>query len=109
MTPVRPIDTFITENSTIKFGNSEISVFHIPGHTPGHVVFYSKADQLLIAGDVLFYGSIGRTDLQGGNHSDLVNNIKEKLLTLPEETIVYCGHGPETNIGFEKKHNPYLL
>ncbi|MCY1718826.1 MBL fold metallo-hydrolase [Prolixibacteraceae bacterium Z1-6] len=106
--PVRPIDAFLVENEKIKFGNSELEVIHIPGHTPGHVVFYNKEAEVLIAGDVLFYGSIGRTDLPGGNHNDLISNIKNKLFDLPDNTKVYCGHGPETTIGFEKSTNPFL-
>lgn len=106
--PVQPIDAFLTENKNIKFGNTELEVIHIPGHTPGHVVFYNREAEVLIAGDVLFYGSIGRTDLPKGNHDDLISNIKNKLLILPENTKVYCGHGPETTIGFEKSSNPFL-
>ena len=106
--PMKPIDAFLKEGENIKFGNSELEVIHIPGHTPGHVVFYHAASEVLIAGDVLFYGSIGRTDLPGGNHSDLINGIKTKLFKLPDATKVYCGHGPETSLGFEKSTNPFL-
>jgi glyoxylase-like metal-dependent hydrolase (beta-lactamase superfamily II) len=106
--PVRPIDAFLTENETVKFGNTTLEVLHIPGHTPGHVVFYNQEAGILIAGDVLFYGSIGRTDLPRGNHNDLISNIKTKLFKLPDNTKVYCGHGPETTIGFEKSTNPFL-
>lgn len=106
--PVRPIDHFLSENEIVKFGNSEFEVIHIPGHTPGHVVFYNKEAEVLIAGDVLFYGSIGRTDLPRGNHNDLITNIKNKLFLLPDNTKVYCGHGPETTLGFEKSSNPFL-
>ncbi len=106
--PVNPIDAYLTENDKIKFGNTELDVIHVPGHTPGHVVFYNKEAEVLIAGDVLFYGSIGRTDLPGGNHNDLISNIKNKLFPLPDTTKVYCGHGPETTIGFEKSTNPFL-
>lgn len=108
MTPVKPIDAFIEEGQTIKFGNSKLEVIHVPGHAPGHVVFYSKNDGVLIAGDVLFYGSIGRTDLPGGDFDTLITNIKEKLFPLPNDTKVYCGHGPETTLGFEKENNPFL-
>lgn len=108
MGEVKPIDHFLKEGEKLKFGNSELDVIHVPGHTPGHVVLYSNADKFLIAGDVLFYGSIGRTDLPGGNHQDLILNIKNKLFELPEDTKVYCGHGQETTIGFEKKTNPFL-
>lgn len=106
--PMKPIDAFLTEGENVKFGNSELEVIHIPGHTPGHVVFYNREAEVLIAGDVLFYGSIGRTDLPGGNHNDLITNIKTKLFKLPDNTKVYCGHGPETTLGFEKSSNPFL-
>lgn len=105
---VQPINDFLVEGENIKFGNTELEVIHIPGHTPGHVVFYNKEAEVLIAGDVLFYGSIGRTDLPGGNHEDLISNIKNKLFALPDSTKVYCGHGPETTLGFEKTSNPFL-
>jgi glyoxylase-like metal-dependent hydrolase (beta-lactamase superfamily II) len=106
--PVRPIDSFLNENEQVKFGNSVFEIIHIPGHSPGHVVFYNKKNGILIAGDVLFYGSIGRTDLPGGNYETLISNIKNKLFKLPDETKVYTGHGPETTIGFEKSTNPFL-
>jgi glyoxylase-like metal-dependent hydrolase (beta-lactamase superfamily II) len=108
MNPVQPINEFLVENETIKFGNTELVVIHVPGHSPGHVVFYNKEAEVLIAGDVLFYGSIGRTDLPGGNYEQLITNIKTKLFVLPDSTKVYCGHGPETTIGFEKSSNPFL-
>lgn len=101
-------DSFFGEGDQITFGNSYLQVIEAPGHSPGGVVFYNPEQNMLIVGDVLFYGSIGRTDLPGGSFERLVGNIKTKLLTLPEETVVYCGHGPETTIGFEKKNNPFL-
>jgi len=100
--------SFIDENDLISFGENELSIIHAPGHSPGHVVFYHKKTNQLINGDVLFKGSIGRTDLMLGNHEQLINSIKTKLFVLPEETIVYCGHGTETTIGNEKKFNPFL-
>lgn len=108
MKPVQPINSYLQEGEKIKFGNSELLIIHIPGHSPGHVVFYNAENNFLIAGDVLFYGSIGRSDLPGGSHLELVSNIKNKLFILPEETKVYCGHGPETKLGFEKTTNPFL-
>ncbi len=108
MNPVAPIETFLVENEFVEFGNSKLKIIHIPGHSPGHVVFYSEADKILIAGDVLFYGSIGRTDLPGGDYEKLLSNIKNKLFALPDDTKVYCGHGPETTLGFEKRSNPFL-
>lgn len=108
MEPIDKPDAFFKEGDKINFGNSYLQVIEAPGHSPGGVVFYNPEQKILIAGDVLFYGSIGRTDLPGGSFEKLVGNIQTKLLTLPEETVVYCGHGPETTIGFEKKHNPFL-
>jgi glyoxylase-like metal-dependent hydrolase (beta-lactamase superfamily II) len=108
MEPVDPPDAFFQEDDQINFGNSYLKVIEAPGHSPGGVTFYNPEQKILIAGDVLFYGSIGRTDLPGGSFEQLTRNIKSKLLTLPEETVVYCGHGPETTIGFEKKNNPFL-
>lgn len=99
---------FLEEGEIIRFGNSELKVICVPGHSPGSVAFYSEADQLLIAGDILFCNSVGRSDLPGGSHELLVGGIKEKLLVLDPKVKVYCGHGPETTIGAEKDNNPYL-
>ncbi len=108
MDSVSPINEFLTENDKIRFGNTELQIFHVPGHSPGHVVFYHAESRILIAGDVLFYGSIGRTDLPGGDYQTLISGIKEKLFVLPDDTRVFSGHGPETTIGFEKMNNPFL-
>ena len=108
MKPVLPVNELLVEKEFIQFGNSVLEIIHVPGHSPGHVVFYSKEDKILIAGDVLFYGSIGRTDLPGGDYETLISNIKNKLFLLPDNTKVYCGHGPETTLGFEKTTNPFL-
>lgn len=108
MGPVQSPDFFFSENESVKFGNTELRIIHIPGHSPGHVVFYSEKEKILIAGDVLFYGSIGRTDLPGGNYQVLISGIKDKLFRLPEETKVFCGHGPETKLSIEKSSNPFL-
>ena len=108
MNAVAPVDAYLNENEFVEFGNSSLKIIHIPGHSPGHVVFYSESDKILIAGDVLFYGSIGRTDLPGGNYETLISGIKNKLFALPDVTTVFCGHGPETKLGFEKKTNPFL-
>lgn len=99
---------FLADSGTIIFGKSELSLIFAPGHSPAHLCFYSQEDQLLIGGDVLFNRSIGRTDLPGGNYQQLITNIKEKLFKLPDDCIVYPGHGPETSIGEEKKFNPFL-
>jgi len=101
-------DTYFEEGDRIAFGNSFLQVIAAPGHSPGGVVFYNPEQKILLAGDVLFYGRIGLTDLPGGSFEQLIGNIKTKLLILPEETIVYSGHGPETSIGFEKTKNPFL-
>jgi glyoxylase-like metal-dependent hydrolase (beta-lactamase superfamily II) len=105
---VSPVDSFLKENEKVVFGKSELQVIHVPGHSPGHVCLYNNEANILIAGDVLFYGSIGRTDLPGGNYEELISNIQSKLLVLPDNTVVYSGHGPKTSIGFEKKSNPFL-
>lgn len=98
----------LVEGDIIKFGNTELKAIHVPGHSPGSICFYNEKDGVLIAGDVLFLESIGRTDLIQGDLGTLLDGITKKLLTLPEETKVYCGHGPSTTIGHEKTHNPYL-
>jgi glyoxylase-like metal-dependent hydrolase (beta-lactamase superfamily II) len=101
-------EKFLEETGTVSFGNSVLELIFAPGHSPAHLCFYSKADSFLIGGDVLFYNSIGRTDLPGGDHNTLIKNIKEKILTLPIDVTVYPGHGPKTAIGFEKLNNYYL-
>lgn len=102
------IGKFLNEGDRIKFGNQTLEIFHIPGHSPGSIVFYSASNGCLFGGDVLFHSSIGRTDLYGGSYDDLVNGIHEKLFTLPDETVIYSGHGPSTTIGYEKKNNPFV-
>ncbi|MEJ6982500.1 MBL fold metallo-hydrolase [Pedobacter sp. P351] len=101
-------ENFLEEKGEVTFGTSILELIFAPGHSPAHLCFYSKADKFLIGGDVLFYGSIGRTDLPGGNHDTLIKNIKEKILILPDDVTVYPGHGGETTIGFERVHNYYL-
>lgn len=100
--------SFFEDGDVLTFGNSLLKVIYVPGHSPGGVAFYSEADKLLIAGDILFQGSVGRTDLPKGNHQQLITGIKEKLLILDPDTKVYCGHGPETTIGEEKSFNQFL-
>ena len=100
---------FLDQGDTIKLGNDEMEVINAPGHSPGSICFYSRSQHFIIAGDALFKNSIGRTDLPGGNHQTLLNSIKQNLFVLPNDVIVYSGHGPETTIGDEKKYNPYLL
>lgn len=103
-----PVEAFLVGNQTIKFGKSELQVLTVPGHSPGSLAFYNKKNGFAIVGDALFAGSIGRTDLWGGNKEVLVAAIRDKLLSLPDETVVYPGHGPETRIIDEKYSNPYL-
>jgi len=103
------MDVLLEDNEDISFGNSSLRIRHIPGHSPGSIVFYSENQKFVIVGDVLFSGSIGRTDLPGGNYQTLISGIKEKLLALDDDIIVYSGHGPETTIGTERVSNPFLL
>ena len=100
---------FLAQDDTLTFGKSSFKILFTPGHAPGHICLYSKENNLLIVGDVIFQRSIGRTDLPGGDHSTLINSIITQLLPLPEETTVYCGHGPSTTIGKEKIGNPFLV
>ncbi|KEY18723.1 MBL fold metallo-hydrolase [Kaistella antarctica] len=100
--------SYINENETVTLGNHEFKIIHVPGHSPGSIAFYNEAQKFMISGDVLFEGSIGRTDLYKGNHDQLITNIKTKLLVLHEETKVYNGHGNPTTIGFEKNYSPYF-
>ncbi len=105
---VKEIDEYIDESEPVLFGNSELKVLHTPGHANGSVCFYSANDNFVISGDVLFNQSIGRTDLPTGDYDVLKKSIWEKLFTLPDETVTYPGHGPETTIGSEKVSNPFV-
>lgn len=106
--PVPSLGKYIQEGDQLKFGNEIFEVYHIPGHSPGSIVLYNAKNHCAFVGDVLFRYSIGRTDLQRGNHQLLIKGIKEKLLSLPEDTVIYSGHGPSTTIGEEKAHNPFF-
>jgi glyoxylase-like metal-dependent hydrolase (beta-lactamase superfamily II) len=99
---------FIDESLPIQMGEDQLEILFTPGHSPASISFYSRKNDLLIAGDVLFRESVGRTDLPGGNPDVLAESIKTKLYTLPDETIVYPGHGIPTTIGHEKRHNPFI-
>ena len=99
---------FLREGEAIRLGNDALHILFTPGHSPGHVCFYAEAEQFVIGGDVLFYQSIGRTDLPGGDFDTLITSIHKQLFVLPDEVVVYPGHGPETTIGYEKIHNPFL-
>ena len=103
-----PIDEYWTDGQKYAVGNLEFEVRHCPGHTPGHVVLYEPKEQKVFVGDVLFAGSIGRTDLPGGSTEQLLDSIKNKLLTLDDDVTVYSGHGSLTTIGEERRTNPFL-
>lgn len=104
--PEPGIDFF--DNQVLDLGENQISVFHTPGHTPGHCVFYCSSDQVLFSGDLIFQQSVGRTDLPGGNYDSLLYSIKTRILVLPDETRILSGHGPETDVGSERRSNPFL-
>jgi glyoxylase-like metal-dependent hydrolase (beta-lactamase superfamily II) len=106
--PVAPTPDFFIETGTMTLGEDTVEVRLAPGHSPGSIVFYNEADNYVIAGDVLFQRSVGRSDLPGGDHDTLINSIRTQLLDLPEATIVLSGHGASTTIGEEKLHNPFL-
>ena len=99
---------FLDQGDTLNFGKSSFEILFTPGHAPGHICLYSKENNLLIAGDLIFQRSIGRTDLPGGDYNTLIQSIIDKLFPLPNETQIFCGHGPSTNLGYEKEHNPFL-
>lgn len=99
---------FLKEGDTIKLGNDLLEILEAPGHSPGSICFYNSKQQFIIGGDVLFNGSIGRTDLPMGDFDTLINSIRTKLWPLPDEVVVYSGHGPTTTIGKEKRSNPFL-
>ena len=98
----------LREGDEVKIGNGSLRVIETPGHTPGGISFLNDMDWNIFVGDTLFAGSVGRTDIDGGSHTLLIRSIQEKLMVLPEFTIVYCGHGPSTSIGVEKNENPFL-
>jgi glyoxylase-like metal-dependent hydrolase (beta-lactamase superfamily II) len=103
-----PLGKYLHDGDIISFGNTQLEAIHVPGHSPGSLVFYSKGDNCMFSGDVLFQGSIGRADLAGGNFDDLREHICSRLFVLPNETIVYPGHGAPTTIGIEKVENPFF-
>lgn len=105
---VEPIGQYIAHGDIVTLGQEEIHVLAVPGHSPGSLAFYAPESGFVLSGDALFQMSIGRTDFPGGNHHQLIESIHENLLTLPPETVVYPGHGPETEIGIERNENPFL-
>jgi len=107
--PSPPISQFVEEGDVVRFGDTTLKVLFTPGHSPASICFYHEASQQLIGGDVLFQGSIGRTDLPGGNLQTLLSSIKDKLYPLGDEVSVYSGHGPVTSIGIERRTNPFLV
>lgn len=99
---------YVCDGDEITFGKTILTAIHVPGHSPGSMVYYCEAEGCLFGGDVLFQGSIGRADLKGGNFDELREGICSRLFVLPPETIVYSGHGPSTTIGYEKENNPFF-
>ena len=106
--PFEGIIQFIKENEIVKLDEDSLKILHVPGHSPGSVAYYSEAEKLMISGDVLFEGSIGRTDLYKGNYEQLIDSVQTKLFVLDDETKVYSGHGNPTTTGFEKAYNPFF-
>ena len=102
------INSYLEDGDIIKIGDGELKVLHVPGHSPGGIALYDPQGHFVIAGDSLFAGSIGRTDLPGGDMPTLINSVRSKLLTLPPDTVVFSGHGPETTIARELASNPFL-
>lgn len=98
----------LDDGRALGFGGHETGVLHTPGHTPGSVCFHLQRHRLLLTGDTLFRGSIGRTDLWGGDHAQILRSIRQRLLCLDDDTVVISGHGPSTTVGFERRHNPFL-
>ena len=103
-----PTPKFFDLKQLIQIDGIKFEILYVPGHSPGHVAFYNKENNFLINGDCLFENSIGRTDLPGGNHQQLIDSIKNEIFILPDDTLVYCGHGNETTIKAEKSFNPFL-
>lgn len=104
-----PIEQPLFDGDKVTFGDLELEAICVPGHSPGSLAFYSREKKVLFSGDVLFQGSIGRADLQGGNFEELKEAICNRLFTLPDDVTVYPGHGPSTTIGYEKRNNPFFI
>jgi glyoxylase-like metal-dependent hydrolase (beta-lactamase superfamily II) len=105
---VPTVDRYVGDEEVLEVGGLKLKSLYTPGHAPGHLAFYLESEALVLSGDALFAGSVGRTDLFGGSMDVLMQSINERLLTLPDETSVYPGHGPQTTIGDERRHNPFL-
>jgi len=106
--PVKADIQYVNEGDELDLDGENFKIYHVPGHSPGSVVYHNETQKFMISGDVLFEGSIGRTDLYKGNHEQLINGIKTKLFVLEDDTQVFSGHGNPTTIGFEKQHNPFF-
>lgn len=101
-------ESFLEEGQLVSIGKHSLKLLLVPGHSPAHLCFYSEEHGFLIGGDVLFKNSVGRTDLPGGNHQQLMDNIQQKIYVLPDATVIHPGHGPSTTVGFEKQTNPFI-
>lgn len=101
-------DELLSDDQRLRLGDIEIQVLHTPGHTPGGCCFYFEQQKAVIVGDTLFSGSVGRSDLPGGDHEQLISSINEKLMSLDDDVAVLCGHGPDTTVGIERRNNPFL-
>jgi len=106
--PVKVETVYVNEGEELDLDGEKFKIYHVPGHSPGSVVYHNEDQKFMISGDVLFEGSIGRTDLYKGNHEQLISGITNKLFILDDETQVFSGHGNPTSIGFEKQHNPFF-
>ncbi len=107
--PQPPIDHALEHGDSLDFGGTRFDVRLVPGHSPGHVIFHDPVARTAFSGDVVFAGSIGRTDLPGGNMAQLIPSIRQQVLTLPDDTVLYSGHGPATTVGVERATNPFLV
>ncbi|HET7478928.1 MAG TPA: MBL fold metallo-hydrolase [Rubrobacteraceae bacterium] len=105
---VPTVDGYIEDEEVVDVGGLRLRALYTPGHAPGHLAFYEENEGFVLSGDALFAGSVGRVDLPGGSMEVLMRSIEERLMTLPDETLVYSGHGPRTTIGEERAHNPFL-
>jgi len=106
--PGPPPNSIVKDGDEISFGENQFTVFHTPGHTPGHVVYYCANQRIAFCGDLIFYHGVGRTDLKGSDQNALITSISEKILTLPDDTILYPGHGKPTTVKEEILHNPFI-
>ena len=103
-----PAGDYLSDDEMISFGNSQLKVLHTPGHSQGSICLYCEQDKAHFCGDSVFKGSIGRTDFEGGNHDQLINSIQQKILTLPDDVVLYPGHGMKTTVAEERRNNPYI-